>query len=91
VTLYTMGLPMSAIAGLFQVSTPAVLRWVRTFAEREHEKPQPAEVVFVEPDEMRRLLKSKKTNIESGKPVVVISLDSLTGNVEGAIRLASPE
>ncbi|WP_297828536.1 helix-turn-helix domain-containing protein, partial [uncultured Desulfovibrio sp.] len=32
VTLYTMGLSLPAIARLFHVSTPAVLRWVRNFA-----------------------------------------------------------
>ena len=33
VTLYTMGLSLNAIARLFKVSTPAVLRWIRLFAE----------------------------------------------------------
>ncbi|MBQ4132355.1 MAG: IS1 family transposase [Desulfovibrionaceae bacterium] len=52
ITLYTMGLSLSAIARLFQVSPPAVLRWVRVFAERVYEKPESGEVVIVELDEI---------------------------------------
>ena len=92
VTLYTtMGLSLSAIARLFHVSPPAVLRWVRNFAERIYEKPEPGEVVIVELDEMWHFLISKKTNFGSGKPIVVIPVNSSTGNVEGVIRLLSTD
>ena len=37
---------------MFKVSTPAVLRWVRLFAEKTYAKPEPAEAVIVELDEM---------------------------------------
>ena len=40
ITLYTMGLSLNSIARLFKVSTPAVLRWVRTFAEKIYKKNQ---------------------------------------------------
>ena len=91
VTLYTMGLSLSAIARLFHVSTPAVLRWVRNFAERVYEKPEPGEVVIVELDEMWHFLTSTKTNFGSGKRIVVIPVNSSTGNVAGVIRLLSTD
>ncbi len=81
VTLYTMGLSLNAIARLFNVTTPAVLRWVRLFAEKTYEKPEPKEVVVMELDEMWHYLHSKKTNYGSGKLIVVIPVSSLTGNV----------
>lgn len=59
-TLYTMGLFLSAIDRLFHISTIAVLRWRQNFAERISEKPEPSEVVIVELDEMRHFLTSKK-------------------------------
>ncbi len=43
-----------------KVSTPAVLRWVRTFAEKVYEKPEPREAFVVELDEMWHYLRSKK-------------------------------
>ncbi len=91
VTLYSMGLSLSAIARIFHVSPPAVLRWVRNFAERVDKKPEPGEAVIVDLDEMWHFLKSKKTNFGSGKPIVVIPVDSSTGNVEGVIRLPSTD
>jgi len=45
-----MGLSLRAIARIFKVSTPAVLRWVRIFAERTYEKAEPREAVVVELD-----------------------------------------
>ena len=86
VTLYTMGLSLNAIAGLFKVSTPAVLRWVRTFAEKIYEKPEPREAVVVELDEMWHYLHSKKTNCGSGKLIVALPVNSLIGNVGLVIK-----
>ncbi|WP_241160136.1 hypothetical protein [Desulfovibrio sp. ZJ369] len=60
VTLYSMGLSLTAIARIFHVSPPAVLRWVRNFAEPVYEKTEPAEAIIVELDEMWYFLKSKK-------------------------------
>jgi transposase len=45
VLLYTLGLSLKGIARMFKVSTPAVLRWVRLFAEKVYEKPKPCEAV----------------------------------------------
>jgi transposase len=88
ILLYTLGLSMNAIARLFQVSTPAVLRWIRNFAERVYEKPEPKEAVVVELDEMWHYLHSKKTSFGSGKLIVAIPVSSLTGNV--GIVIGSP-
>ncbi len=86
ITLYTMGLSLNSIARLFKVSTPAVLRWVRTFAEKVYEKPEPREAVVVELDEMWHYLHSKKTNCGYGKLIVALPVNSLTGNVGLVIK-----
>ena len=86
VLLYTLGLSLNCIARMFKVSTPAVLRWVRLFAEKTYEKPEPAEAVIVELDEMWHYLGSKKTNSGSGKLIVAVPVDSLTGNVGIVIK-----
>jgi hypothetical protein len=49
---------------MFKVSTPAVLRWVRLFAEKTYEKPEPGEAVIVEIDEMWHYLGSKKQALD---------------------------
>ena len=54
VLLYTLGLSMNAIARLLQVSTPAVLRWIKLFAEKAYEKPVPTEAVIVELEESQQ-------------------------------------
>jgi hypothetical protein len=66
---------------MFKVSTPAVLRWVRLFTETTYTKPEPAEAVIVELDEMWHYLGAKKTNSGSGKLIVAVPVGSLTGNV----------
>ena len=86
VLLYTLGLSFNCIARMLKVSTPAVLRWVRLFAEKTYEKPQPGEAVIVELDEMWHFLCSKKTNSGSGKLIVAVPVGSLTGNVGVVIK-----
>ena len=86
VLLYTLGLSLNSIARTLKVSTPAVLRWVRHFAEQTYEKPEPQEAVIVELDEMWHYLGSKKTNSGSGKLIVAIPVNSLTGNVGIVIK-----
>jgi transposase len=75
---------------MLKVSTPAVLRWVRLFAEKVYEKPEPSEAVIVELDEMWHYLGSKKTSFGSGKLIVAVPVGSLTGNVGIVIRKHSP-
>lgn len=52
VELYAKGLSMRTIARKLGVSATSVLRWVRAFAEKTYEKPEPGEVNVVEIDEM---------------------------------------
>jgi transposase len=91
VLLYTMGLSLNSIARMLKVSTPAVLRWVRLFAEKIYEKPTPREAVVVELDEMWHYLRSKKTSFGYGRLIVVIPVNSLTGSVGIVIREPSPD
>jgi transposase len=91
VLLYTLGLSLNSIARMFKVSTPAVLRWVRLFAEKVYEKPEPGHAVVVELDEMWHYLRSKKTNSGYGRLIVEIPVSSLTGNVGIVIRAPSPD
>jgi transposase len=91
VLLYTLGLSLNCIARMFKVSTPAVLRWVRLFAEKTYEKPEPLEAVVVELDEMWHYLRLKKTNCGSGRLIVVIPVSSLTGNVGIVVREPLPD
>jgi hypothetical protein len=58
VLLYALRLSLNRIARMFKVSTPAVLRRVRLFAEKVYEKPKPREAVVVESDEMWRYPRS---------------------------------
>ncbi|MDR2160988.1 MAG: hypothetical protein LBO77_02455, partial [Desulfovibrio sp.] len=78
VLLYTLGLSLNCIARMLKVSTPAVLRWVRLFAEKVYEKSEPREAVVVELDEMWHYLRSKKTNFGYGRLIVAIPVNSLT-------------
>ncbi len=52
VVLYMHGLSLNAIAKLFNVSAPAVLKWVRKFAQNTYEKPKPGSAMVMEIDEM---------------------------------------
>lgn len=86
VLLYTMGLSLNSIARIFKVSAQSVLRWVRNFAEKTYEKPEPREAVVVELDEMWHYLGSKKTSYGSGKLIVALPVSSLTGNAGLVIK-----
>ena len=88
VTLYVHGLSMDAIAKLLQVSTPAVLKWIRTFAETHCTKPQStATAAVIELDEMWHFLKKSLPNSGSGKLIVAIQGGSWTGNAGIVITL----
>ncbi len=89
VTLYTLGLSMTAIAKLFNVSANAVLKWIKAFAKANYEKPEPGDAILIELDEMRHYLKSKKTNYGYGKPIEEKLESLLTGNAADAARKLS--
>ena len=87
VLLYLHGLSMNAIAKLVGVSTPAVLKWIREFAEKHCDMPQAGTSVIVELDEMWHYVKKNTTSSGSGKHWIMI-LDNLsTGNAETVIGL----
>jgi transposase-like protein len=91
VLLYTLGLSLNCIARMLKVSTPAVLRRVRLFAEKIYEKPEPREVVVVELDEMRHYPGSKKQTFGYGRLLVAIPVNSLTGSVGIVTKEPSPD
>ena len=61
--LYMHGLSLNAIARLFNVSAPAVLKWVRNFARENYEKPKPGSAVVMEVDEMWHYLQKKNNKL----------------------------
>ena len=82
VLLYINGLSLCTIARLFKVTPPAVLKWIKKFAYENYEKAKPkSEAVIIELDEMWHYLKSKKPNCGYGRLIVVLPVNSLTGNV----------
>ena len=88
VVLYMHGLSFNAIARIFNVSAPAVLKWVRKFARDNYEKPKPGSAVVMEVDEMWHYLQKKPISSGSGRLIVAIPVNSLTGNV--AIVMEKP-
>jgi len=82
-SLYASGLSINRIAKYFDVSPPAVLRWIKLLGEKLCKKPEPSgQILVMELDEMWHYLGSKKTNSGYGKLTIHITNDLLTGNVE---------
>jgi transposase len=80
--LYSSGLSMRRIAFLLKISAVSVQRWIQKLVPILCPKVQPeGRVLVMELDEMWHYLHSKKTNSGSGKLIVSIPVDSLTGNV----------
>ena len=88
IALYLLGLSMRSIARLFRVNVSTILYWVRNFAIANYEKPTPQGAVVVELDEMWHFLGLKKLNSGSGRLIVALPVNSLTGNV--GIVVAKP-
>jgi transposase len=90
VWLYLSGLSMRRISRLCQCSTQSVLNWVRKYAREHYEKPAPAgQAVILEVDEMWHYLKKSHENSGSGKLLIVIPDNCLTGNVGIGINVPS--
>lgn len=89
VALYLHGVSMNAIANWTGVSTPAVLKWIRNHAKENCPKPVPGKATIVELDEMWHFIEKKTASSGSGRLIVVIQGDSLTGNVGIVITLPS--
>jgi len=80
--MYIIGVSMNAIARMMEVAPSTVLYWVRNFALRAYEKPEPQGEVVIELDEMWHFLVSKKTNYGYGRHIAAVPVNWLTGNVE---------
>ena len=64
VLLYLSGLSMNRIAFRLRVSAQAVLNWIRTFAQKYQEKPEPTgRSIILELDEMWHYVKKKRQKL----------------------------
>lgn len=86
VILYTLGLSLNVIAKIFNVSTPAVLYWIRAFAIANYEKPAPKDAIIIEIDEMWHYIGSKKNRSGYGKLIVEKLENSSIGSVVNVIK-----
>lgn len=86
VILYTLGLSLNVIAKIFNVSTPAVLYWIRAFAIANYEKPAPKDAIIIEIDEMWHYIGSKKNRSGYGKLIVEKLGNSSIGSVVNVIK-----
>lgn len=89
IQLYLLGLSMTVIAKLYKVSTPAVLKWIKTFAKENCEKPAADDAILIELDEMCHYLGLKKTKFGYGKPTREKQVNLLTGNAENETKKLS--
>ena len=87
VFLYCHGLSMNAIAKMFSVSTPTILRWIRKFSiqHAQPSEPETNTAVVLELDEMWHYLK-KNESCGFGKFCVVIQDNSSPGTVVIGIK-----
>jgi hypothetical protein len=65
------------------VTATAVLKWVRQYAIKNYQKPQPPTntTVVIELDEVWHYLEMKKISFGFGKHIVALPISSLTGSV----------
>ena len=88
--MYMNGLSLRTIGRFVGVTASGVLKWVKTFAKENYERPQPiSSEVVVELDEMWHFLGSKKLKSGFGRLIVAIPINLSTGNVEGEILIHS--
>ena len=86
VILYLSGISMNRIAKLSGVSAQAVLNWIRDFAKKTYEKPDPTgQPIIMELDEMWHYVKKNVVNCGSGKPLIVLPVNCSIGNVADVI------
>ena len=88
VMLYVHGLSMNAIGKLFNYSTPAVLKWIKTFGRQHFFKPEPiSDAVVLEIDEMHHYLKKSPLKSGYGRLIVEIPASSSTGSLAAVMQL----
>lgn len=82
VFLYCNGMSMNALANMFGVQASSVLKWIRNYAVKHYEKPEPeGSAIIMELDEMWHYIKKNGTNSGYGKLLIAIMANCLTGNV----------
>jgi transposase len=87
VFLYCHGVSMNALGKMFGVHASSVLQWIRRFATERAAKPESVgKAIVLEVDEMGHFLKKNGTNSGSGKLLIVIQANSLTGSVGVVMR-----
>jgi len=89
--LYTHGLSFRTIGKILKVHYSNIYRWVRDYAEKNYEKPEPnSNEIVLELDEMWHYLCQKKLKSGFGRLIVAIPVNLLTGNVEGETLIHLP-
>ena len=85
------GLSMNAIGKLFKFfkySTPAVLRWIKTFGRQHLLKPEPvSDAVVLEIDEMHHYLKKSPIKSGYGRLIVEIPASLSTGSLAAVMPI----
>ncbi|MDH4378659.1 MAG: helix-turn-helix domain-containing protein [Vampirovibrionales bacterium] len=76
---YMKGQSLKSIAQLLGVSTPAVLKWIRSFGELAEKRPQPSTATVVELDELCTFLGEKNEKFGYGWLFVEKHGESWTG------------
>ena len=77
--LYLRGMSMRSIGQLLNVSTPAVLKWIRAFGENAQSRPEPGKTMVVELDELCHVLGQKNEKYGSGLLFVGLTEGLSTG------------
>ena len=81
ILLYVSGLSMTRTAKLVGVSVPTIQNWIEAFAAAFAAKPKPvARAIVIELDEMWHYLKKSPTSSGSGRLMIALQDNWLTGN-----------
>jgi transposase len=87
VFLYGHGISMNALGKMFGLHASSILKWIRRCATECYVKPDPTgKAIIMEIDEMWHFLKKNAASSGSGRLLIVIQANSLTGNVGVVMR-----
>ncbi len=80
--LYISGMSLRAIGKVMRVSQVSVMNWVKKLVPQICPKIEPqGQVIVMELDKMWHYLKKSQPSCRSGRLIVAIPVDSLSGNV----------
>jgi transposase len=78
---------MNALGKMFGLHASSILKWIRRCATECYVKPDPTgKAIIMEIDEMWHFLKKNAASSGSGRLLIVIQANSLTGNVGVVMR-----